>query len=178
MEPYEVAPFALVNNSTHYGSAQTVSVATHFAILSALVALLAVRTTPVPSLKRIDLAGANPISRYIPPAVLETGKPSLGPHSGGGENEPLAARKGLLAPRSSMPLTPPRLLHRDEVDLPVPPAVFDTNAPSNVPLITNLGLPWMPKDTNSAGPGKGHGIGNGRRGGMGDDEGDGAGAGG
>ena len=33
----------------------------------------------------------------------------------------------------------------------------------------------MPKDTNSAGPGKGHGIGGGENGGMGDDSGAGAG---
>lgn len=176
MKHTAVAAFALVNSSTRYGSAQTISAATHFLILSALLALLAARSGPLPPLKPIDIAGVNSISPYIPPAALGIGKPWLGHDSGGGENE-APARKGLLAPRSSMPLAPPRLLHRNAVDLPVPPAVFDANAPSSVPLLTNLGLPWMRKDTNSAGPGRGHGIGSGVNGGMGDDSGAGAGVG-
>lgn len=40
------------------------------------------------------------------------------------------------------------------------PAVFDPNAPSAVPIIMGLGLPWADRDTNSAGTEKGHGIGN------------------
>jgi protein TonB len=74
-----------------------------------------------------------------------------------------------------MPLTRPRLTHEEQHDLPVPPAVFDANASSVVPVVTDLGLPWMDKDTNSAGPGKGRGIGNKDGNGMGDDEGTGAG---
>jgi len=76
-----------------------------------------------------------------------------------------------------MPLAPPRLTHSDHEELPVPPAVFDPNAPSAIPTITNLGLPWMNKDTNSGGAEKGHGIGNHKGNGMGDDDGDGAGVG-
>jgi len=96
---------------------------------------------------------------------------------GGSGSETAPARAGLLAPRSSMPLTKPRLTRTEQEELPVPPAIFDANAPASVPLITNLGLPWMTKDTNSAGPGKGHGIGNSKGEGMGDDEGDGIGRG-
>ena len=62
-------------------------------------------------------------------------------------------------------------------ELPVPASVFDANASPVPPLITNLGLPWMKEDSNSAGPGKDHGFGAGRKGGMGDDEGPGAGQG-
>jgi protein TonB len=56
--------------------------------------------------------------------------------------------------------------------------VFDPNVPAAVPTITNLGLPWMDKDTDSAGRDKGHAIGNHRSNGMGDDDGDEAGDGG
>jgi len=74
-----------------------------------------------------------------------------------------------------MPLAPPRLTHSEDEVLPVPPAVFEPNAPSAVPIITGLGLPWMKKDTNSAGAQKGHGIGNKPGDGVGDDDGSGAG---
>src|SRR5262249_47175620 len=171
------APFALVNSSTRYGSAQTISMAAHLAILAALVALLAAHRVPLQSGSTTIFSIHRGLPPYIPPATVGAGEPALGGQSGGGEKESLPARKGLLAPGSSMPLVPPRLLHGDEVELGVPPAVFDSNAPANVPLITNLGLPWMPKDTNSAGPGKGHGIGSGELGGMGDDRGGGAGTG-
>lgn len=49
------------------------------------------------------------------------------------------------------------------------------HAPANVPVASHLGLPWMTNDTNSAGPGKGHGFGAGSGGTMGDGEGSGAG---
>ena len=177
MKHTAVAPFALVNSSARYGPAQTISVIGHLVILLALSTLLATRAGQVSPRRPITLGGYAPLLRYIPPAMVGTGEPSLGRRSGGGENEPLAATKGLLAPRSSMPLAPPRLTHREQVEMPVPPAVFDPNAATNVPLIAQLGLPWMAKDTNSAGPGKGHGIGSGDQGGMGDAGGDGAGIG-
>jgi protein TonB len=56
--------------------------------------------------------------------------------------------------------------------------VFDPNAPAAVPAITNLGLPWMEKDTDSAGKEGGKGIGDRRGNNMGDDDGDKSGAGG
>jgi protein TonB len=178
MKQVGFAPFALVNCSTRYGPAQTISVAAHLAILLGLGALLARSGGQVSALPPITLESpGTSILRYMRPAPVETRKPGLGIHGGGGEEEALAARKGLLAPNSSRPLAPPRLLHRDQVELGVPPAVLDPNAPSAVPLITDLGLPWMVKDTNSAGPGKGHGIGSGKHGGMGDDSGGGAGIG-
>jgi periplasmic protein TonB len=81
-------------------------------------------------------------------------------------------------PPSSMPLAPPRLPHLKDEALPVPPAVFDPNAPAVVPTINNLGLPWMDKDTLSAGNAGGKGIGNRHGDAVGDDEGEEAGAGG
>lgn len=105
------------------------------------------------------------------------GQPSVGIRSGGGENDPRPARHGDLAPASSRPLLPPRVIVNPVPELPVPASVFDANASPLPPLITNLGLPWMKEDSNSAGPGKDHGFGAGKKGGMGDDEGPGAGQG-
>jgi periplasmic protein TonB len=105
------------------------------------------------------------------------GQPSVGIKSGAGENEARPARHGDLAPGSSRPLLPPRLMVNPVPELPVPASVFDANASPLPPLIINLGLPWMKEDTNSAGLGKDHGFGAGRNGAIGDDEGPGAGQG-
>jgi len=113
----------------------------------------------------------------FPPHEPKPGTPSLGIRGGSSESDSAPARRGNLAPTSSMPLAPPRLPHTNQEDLPVPPAVFNPNAPAAVPIITSLGLPWMDKDSNSGGADKGHGIGNHRGNGMGDDDGNGAGVG-
>lgn len=105
------------------------------------------------------------------------GEPSLGLKSGGGENDPRPTRHGDLAPESSRPLLPPRRTVNLTPELPVPVAVFDPKASQQVPSITNLGLPWLKDNSDSAGPGKDHGFGSGKKGGMGDDEGPGAGQG-
>lgn len=102
-------------------------------------------------------------------------RPSLGSNGGGGENENKPARFGNLAPGFSMPLAPPRLNRNADSVLPAPPAVFDPNAPASVTTVTNLGLPWMKSDTDSAGPGRGHGFGTGEGNSMGDGKGNGAG---
>lgn len=162
--------FALVNTSTRYGPAHTLSVLAHVAIFVSLAFLLASTHTRQQFLPPNPITGLEPpLFRYTPPPELREGMASLGPHGGGGASEPLPAKRGEFAPLSRMPLAPPRLTHNEPVDLPAPPAVFDPNAPSNVRLVTNLGLPWGRKDTNSAGPGEGDTIGNGGRDGMGDD---------
>jgi len=61
--------------------------------------------------------------------------------------------------------------------LPVAASVFDSSAPQLPVPVTNLGIPWMKNDSDSAGQGKNHGFGSGKKGGMGDDEGPGAGQG-
>ena len=111
------------------------------------------------------------------PERSQAREPSLGLHSGGGERDPRSARHGDLAPATSRPLLPPRLSVNPAPELPVPAAVFDANASQTPPLITNLGLPWMRDDSDSAGPGKDHGFGSGKKGGIGDDVGPGAGRG-
>jgi periplasmic protein TonB len=169
--------FSGVNTSTRYGSAQSISALAHVAILGALLFLLASSTGKVAGLHLTPLGGANSTFHFFPPPEPKSGIPSLGLRAGGSGNESGPARKANLAPPSSMPLAPPRLVHTEQEALPVAPAVFDPNAPGSVPTITDLGLPWMNKDTNSAGAAKGHGIGNHPGDGMGDDDGNGAGAG-
>jgi periplasmic protein TonB len=170
-------PFSTVEASTRYGSTQAISALTHVAVLGGLFFLLASTGIKVPGVQPTVLSGLNHPLHWFPPAEPTPGRPSLGSRGGGSSNESEPARTGLLPPASSMPLAPPRLTHTNQVELPVPPAVFDANAPSAIPIISNLGLPWMDKDTNSAGNKKGHGIGNVPGDGVGDDDGDGAGVG-
>ena len=162
------APFALLRTGLLYGNAQTVSAAAHVAILFALVFLSAAERNSVP-IWRSTAIGPHALPPYFPPQG-RTGTPSLGSLGAGSGNELKPPTVGQLAPPSSMPLTRPRLTHEEQHELPVPPAVFEANAPWPVPVETNLGLPWMDKDTNSAGTVKGHGIGNKAGNGMGDDD--------
>ncbi|HUL33860.1 MAG TPA: energy transducer TonB [Candidatus Eisenbacteria bacterium] len=172
------SPFALVNTSTRYGCAQPVSVAMHALFFFGLLYLFAAPHGGGRLLGPTSPEGPGHfILRYSPPPDWATGKASLGLHGGGSAEESAPARNGILPPLSSLPLAPPRLTHAENVALPVAPAVPDSRAPAVVPLVTDLGLPWMKLDTNSAGPGKGHGIGNTNGDGVGDDRGDGAGEG-
>lgn len=165
--PHASGAFSSVETSTRYGSAQTISVISHVAILAGLFLLLASTGPKVAELPPILLGGLNHPPRLFAPPELKTGVPSLGPSGHGSNTESEPARAGNLAPVSSMPLAPPRLTHTDHVDLPVPPAVF----------VPELGLPWAKKDTNSAGADGGDGIGDRRGNNMGDGDGDKAGAG-
>jgi protein TonB len=169
--------FSSVETSTRYGSAQTISAITHVAILAGLFLLLASTGPKVANLPPILLGGLSHPPRFFAPPELRTGAPSFGPAGHGSNTESEPARTGNLAPLSSMPLASPRLTHSEQVDLPVPPAVFDPNAPSTVQVVTGLGLPWAKKDTDSGGKNGGHGIGNDPGDSMGDDDGKGAGAG-
>ena len=159
------------------GRARTVSLLTHAVVLSGI--LLLNLTSRVPEIKRTaqELASRSGLTFFPAPEDSHFGRPSLGKKSGGGEEDPRLARRGLLAPGSSMPLAPPRRPINAENILPVPAAVFDFDAPEFPALVTNLGIPWMKKDSDSAGPGKKHGFGSGADGGMGDDKGPGAGQG-
>ena len=170
------APFSIVETSTRYGSAQSISAFAHVAILGGFVFLLST-TGNVPGLRPTLLPGFDRPLQFFPPPEPKSGIPSLGLRAVGSGNESEPAREAHLAPPSSMPLAPPRLVHTDQEVLPVAPAVFDPNAPASVPTIADLGLPWMKKDTNSAGAAKGHGIGNHPGDGMGGDDGNGAGVG-
>ncbi len=167
-----------IDLSAHKGNSQTASAIFHVALCClALVLLSTVRHYP-PSVGPNGIGITRDILQYLRPADTSTmGQPGLGRDSGGGENDPRPTRRGNLAPWSSMPLAPPRMPQNRDTEMPVPPAVFDPNAPTNVATVMHLGLPWMDADTDSAGPGSGHGFGKGHGGGMGDGNGDGAGEG-
>jgi periplasmic protein TonB len=157
--------------------AQTASCFTHVAIVAAIL-LVASQPGPIaprphaprgPSIERLTFAPAGPLAFGQ--------KPSIGRDSGGGEENPVPATHGFFPAHSSVPLAPPRLPDQADHVLPVPTAVLDSAAPLIVVSVSELGLPSMPKDTNSAGPGHRHGIGSGENGGMGDEDGPGAGEG-
>jgi periplasmic protein TonB len=169
--------FETVDLSARHGSAQSASVGIHFATLVMLAFLLAA-PKPGPSQKWIPEISGGQLLSYVPPANPQVvGRPSTGGKGGGGENDQRPATFGRLAPGSSMPIVPPRKIQNDDPLLPEPPAVFDRNAPSALPVITDLGLPWMREKNDSSGPGGNHGMGSGEQGGMGDRDGNKAGEG-
>ena len=138
--------------------AQTVSAATHTCIVVALV-LLAIHRPP-----GFDHQGSQPSDGRgtvrIPLKILNV----LGPHrtkgaGSGGDNNRIPAKPGNLPRFSSVQLVRPTVPHEPQPDLPVAPTLLDPSA-APVPIsVDNIGLPWMRGDTNSGGPGKGHGIG-------------------
>ncbi len=170
--------FCFIDLSARKGNSQTFSAIFHVAVCCLAVLFLTSTPGGKQLLHKIDIGTPRALLPYLPPVdPSTTGQPSLGRNGGGGENDPRPARRGNLAPPSSMPLAPPRLPQNRDLEMPVPPTVFDPNAPTNVATVVHLGLPWMDKDTDSAGPGSNHGFGTGKDGGMGDQSGAGAGEG-
>lgn len=166
-----------VRRTANAGRARTASMLTHAVLLAGI--LLLNLTPRVPGLTGVA-PGPGPwrgLTFFPAPEDSHFGQPALGKKSGGGEEDARPARQGLFVPSSSMPLAPPRRTINTENILPVPAAVFDSNAPQFPALVTNLGIPWMKKDSDSAGQGKDHGFGAGEGSGMGDDQGPGAGQG-
>lgn len=158
------------------GRAQTVSLLTHSGIIGAL-ALLAFHSHVVPSQRNsaIDVVPGRLV--FSPPSEIANDHASLGHNGGGGEHNPILATHGFLAARSSLQLAPPRLPDNAPHVLAVPVTTIDENAPPIAAAVPQLGLPWMPNDSNSAGPGKNGGFGSGAGGGMGDNSGSDAGEG-
>jgi hypothetical protein len=144
-----------LDRSGEMPSAQTVSLLTHGGILVALVFLAAQGST------------------HTRTADITTMRAPLGHASGGGNNNPIPATRGFFAPRSPMQLAPPRLPDALEHRLAVEVTILDAQAPPKVAPVSSLGLPRMPTETSSGGPGR-DGIGGGNHGGMGDEEGSGA----
>ena len=173
------APLHLLNfrRTAAGGSARAASLLTHAALLSGILLLNLFSHPPGTTITRPELLSHAGLTFFPVPEDNHFGRPLLGKKSGGGEDDPRPARHGFLAPGSSMPLVPPRRIVNAEPVLPVPASVFDSNASQFPALVTNLGIPWMKDDSDSAGPGKDHGFGSGKNGGMGDDEGPGAGKG-
>jgi hypothetical protein len=148
------------------GRAQTASLLTHAGVVAA-VALFAMQTrTTIPPRLPIDIDKGGFIFRT--PRDLVASKPSLGHKGGGGEDNPIPATRGSLAPRSPIQLASPRLPDDANHLLPVPQTILDLQVPPIITPVNDVGLPWMPKETNSGGPGSKHGIGSGKDNGMGD----------
>ena len=157
--------------------AQSASFLTHAGIIVAILLIsIQARTSRIPS-TGTELFPRAPLTFFPPPDPTTFGRPSLGKSSGGGEEDSRPTRHGFFAPSSSLPLAPPRRIVNANPEFPVPVAVFDPNAPQFPKLVTDLGLPWMKNNSDSAGPGKKHGFGAGTEGGMGDKDGPGAGQG-
>jgi protein TonB len=158
------------DSSGKAGHAQTASFLTHAAIIAAIT-LLAMQTRTSSPLARSASDAAQSHLLFSAPFEIAAPRPSLGRAAGGGENNSASATHGFLAPHSSVQLAPPRLPDSATHLLPVPATILDEHAPANVAPVGEHGLPWMPKDTGSAGPGKDGGFGTGKRGGVGDSEG-------
>jgi periplasmic protein TonB len=147
--------------------AQTISFMTHAAVLAAL-ALFAAQVPRNGPLSSVIAMAHQPLLFSAPDDAVS--QPSLGRNGGGGDNNPVPATHGFLAPRSSVQLAPPRLPDNANHQLVVPVTILDEHAPPTAPPVSNLGLPWMPADSDSAGPGR-QGIGSGKQNGVGDGEG-------
>jgi periplasmic protein TonB len=148
--------------------AQGASVLTHAAVFAIVLFLLTHGSRPFADSFG---NGATPLSPLtFPPGLFHTltnAHPSGGSGSGGDQNQ-IPATHGNLPPRSLIVLVKPTLPQNQDHLLPEPPTIFD---PSAAPVLTptgEIGLPWMPTDTNSAGPGKNHGIGSADGGTVGD----------
>jgi len=171
--------FQAIETSERNRAAQAVSAGAHIAILIALLFLIASSPNHGPFRPPNPLGPGKMLLPYIPlPRPESTGHASLSTDGSGGGRDTRPTRWGELAPRSSMPLVPPRLTHNDQPVLPAPPAVLDPDAPANSPVVTYLGFPWMKSNTDSAGRGRGHGFGDSDGDGMGDGNGNGVGDGG
>jgi periplasmic protein TonB len=155
------APIHLLkfDKSLRPARAQGASLLMHSAVFVAIVLILA-RGTSTPPLH----PGEG--STHLPPPTftrdllrsLTSDQPSGGAGSGGDQN-PLPTTHGDLPPHSPIVLAKPMLPQNQEHLLPEPPTIFDPNAGPVLTPTDKPGLPWMPSDTTSPGPGKGHSLG-------------------
>jgi protein TonB len=148
--------------------AQGASLLTHAAVFAIALFLLTQGPRRFADEAGKDTRKLSPLT--VPPGLFPTlanAHPSGGIGSGGDQN-PIPATHGSLPAFSSIVLVRPTLPQNDHVELPVPPTILDPNAAPVLQPIDKIGLPWMPSDTNSAGPGRDHGIGSKEGGHLGD----------
>ncbi len=180
-EPIGLAPTAangapihlLKPGRTRLGPSQSISLLTHAALITGLLMLATHprRDTSLPSPS--SGKGNQPEITFLVRHDVTTDRPLAGRKGGGGEEDARPATRGNLAPLSSIQLAPPRKVTSEQHELLVPPTILDLSASALLTPVGKLGLPWMAKDTDSAGPGKKHGYGSGCCGSMGDPEGNG-----
>ena len=172
------APIHLLkfDKSLRPARAQGASLLTHVAVFAAILFLLTrVEPPPVPHSKN----GSTSLTPFPFPVIRTTAgaNPSSGDGSGGNRNA-IPATNGNLPLHSSVQIVRPTLPESQNSILPEPPTILDPNAAAMLTPTEKLGLPWMPDDTNSPGPGDKHGIGTGKNGTLGDGHGGPAGIGG
>lgn len=138
--------------------AQGASLITHAAAFAALVFLVAhgPKTTP-----QITKGRTSHDPAEIPMPVFRSLTSEHPLDSGGrsGDQNPNPPMRGNLPPRSALVLVRPTLPQYQHACLPEPSTIFDRSAAPTLAATEKMGLPWMEQDTNSSGPGKGHGIG-------------------
>lgn len=164
--------------SPRSGRAQTASLLTHAAIITALV--LVVSHPPVSNRPTRppggDLQGLLPLPPHLLDRLLGH-NPRGGTGSGSG-HDLLPPNQGSLPARSSLQLVKPTLPHNQNPELPVPPTILDASAPHVLPPVNNIGIPWMPEQNNSSGRSNGNTIGEGPNDSIGNTPGDQTGVGG
>ncbi|HTQ62599.1 MAG TPA: TonB family protein [Candidatus Solibacter sp.] len=155
------APIHLLkfDKSTRPARAQGASLVTHAAIFAGLVFLLA--RGPGSAQPRIHPGPSQdgPIKFTMPVFRSVTNEHASSGMGQGGDLDPLPATHGNVPPLSSLVLVKPTLPRDQHPNLPEPPTIFDSKTPPVLAPTNGIGLPWMANDTNSGGPGKGHGIG-------------------
>jgi TonB family protein len=155
------APFLLLRlgSSAHANHAQGVSFLTHAAMIAALalIALHPLRhTNPSGRPATTVLEHLTFPAHFFSASIGTASDPGTG--SGGGR-VPIPATTGNLLPLSSIQLVRPSLPPKQDVQLPVPPTIFDPAADPVLTPINKIGLPWMKDDTHSPGPGDSDTIG-------------------
>lgn len=155
------APIHLLkfDKSQRPARAQGASLITHAVVFAAILLMLANPKGVPKSPFNGESGSLGPLSISAP---LIRSLTHAHPTEGGGrsgDQNPIPATRGNLPPFSPIVLVRPTLPQNLHPNLPEPPTIFD---PSAAPVLTptdNIGLPWMPDDTKSPGPGKGHSIG-------------------
>jgi periplasmic protein TonB len=156
-----------VDKSLRPARAQGTSLITHGAAFAAALLLLAHgpgTTSPLPR----GVTQHGPVDIPMPVFRSFTSEHPSNPGGHSGDQNQIPATHGELPPRSPVVLVRPTLPQDQHPSLPEPPTIFDTTA-APAASTGKIGLPWMQLDTNSAGPGKGHGIGSKDGNTMGDD---------
>jgi protein TonB len=155
------APIHLLkfDKSLRPARAQGASLITHGAVFAAILFLVAPGQGGTGTTGIHERTPLGPLT--FPNAVFHTltnAQPSGGRGSGGDVN-PIPATRGTPPPHSSLVIVKPTLPQNQDHVLPEPPTIFDSHAAPVLTPTEEIGLPWMPRDTASPGPGKRHGIG-------------------
>lgn len=145
--------------------------------LSLALHVLVVGLLLLPSFQGLFLQAPKPPGppKYIKWIVLPAdffhvlrGKGDFGSNSGGGDRNPVPARKGELPKTSFLPLTPPQPIRNFNPELG---ATMEVIGPPEIqpqsPPLDKIGLPWATSVTNSFGPGERGGLDTGCCGGAG-----------